>query len=329
MTETLEFAGSRPAFVREADVRTGLTLKRAIAGLAAALRRAAADELVSRPRVRIVPPAKVGAWLHTLRAGAAGLEISGGKDYSSVGFDTPAMWVTVISQRTGRLLALVEAEHLSHLRTAAVAAVATDLLAPPAPWTLAHFGVGEISEQLVRAMLEVRPSLRRVLLVRRRRQAAPPEWLSALPSGVEARLVDPAEAMAEAELATTATSSKTPVIPAGAAMPRLRHINLMGSNHASRREIDAELAGRCLRPRGFLVADDPVQAAEEAGDFRAPNPEVAWETVPSLARLAREPALAREGEVELTAFKSVGTGLMDLLVVAVLLGDLGILPEPL
>jgi ornithine cyclodeaminase/alanine dehydrogenase-like protein (mu-crystallin family) len=328
MVSTIEFAGSRPALVRESDVRSGLSLRQAIEGLTEALRESGGEEPVSMPRVRIVPREKDRAWLHTLRAGAGGRGIAGGKDYTSIGFDTPSLWVTVVSQRTGRLLALVEAEHLSRLRTAAVTAVATDLLAPPVPRTLAHFGVGKISEQLIRGILEVRPSVRQVFVVRRREGAPPPEWLAALPVGVEARITGAEEALADAEIVTTATSSKSPVIPAGAAMPRLRHLNLVGSNHPARREIDADLARRCLPPRGLLAADDPAQAAEEAGDFRPPNPEVAWETVPSLARLARDPGnLERRGSVELTAFKSVGIGLMDLLVAAVLLANLGVLPE--
>lgn len=329
MITTLEFAGGRPAVVREADVRAGLSLRQAITGLSGALRESADEGLASQPRVRIVPPAKERAWLHTLRAGVAGWGVSGGKDYTSIGFDTPSLWVTVVSQRTGRLLALIEADHLSRLRTAAVTAVATDLLAPPAPETLAHFGVGKISEQLVRGMLEVRPSLRRVLLVRRREGAAPPEWLTALPAGVEARIADAGEALTGAEIVTTATSSRTPAIPAGAATPRLRHLNLLGSNHPARREIDADLARRCVPPRALLVADDPAQAAEEAGDFQPPNPEVAWNVVPSLAQLVREPRIAvHRGPVELSVFKSVGTGLMDLMVAAVLLRNLGVLPEP-
>lgn len=329
MITTLDFARSRPALVREADVRAGLSIGQAIADLAETLRGSAGAGLDSQPRVRVVPPAKERAWLHTLRAGAAGWGIAGGKDYTSIGFETPALWMTVVSQQSGRLLALIEAEHLSHLRTAAVTAVATDLLAPPAPVTLAHFGVGKISEQLVRAMLEVRPSLRRILLVRHRQGAAPPEWLHELPAGIEAHVVSCAEALAAAEMVTTATNSKSPVILAGAALPRLRHLNLVGSNHKARREIDVDLARRCAPPSGLLVADDPAQAAQEAGDFQPPNPELVWEKIPSLAQLASDPAIGdRRGTVELTVFKSVGTGLMDLLVAALLLRNLGLLPEP-
>jgi ornithine cyclodeaminase/alanine dehydrogenase-like protein (mu-crystallin family) len=329
MTSTIEFAGGHPALVREAEVRNSLSLRQAIDGLRRVLEGAADGELVSLPRVRVVPPGKDRAWLHTLRAGAAGLGLAGGKDYTSVGFETPSLWMTVVSQRTGRLVALVEAQHLTLVRTAAVTALATDLLAPPAPATLAHFGVGKISEQLVRGVLEVRPSLRRLHLVRRRGGAPAPDWVAELPAEVEVRITSPEEALAAADVVTTATSSKTPVIPTGAAMPHLRHLNLVGSNHPARREIDADLAGRCASPSCLLVTDDPAQAALEAGDFLPPNPSVNWQSVPSLERLVRDPAVrGRRDAVELTAFESVGTGLMDLLVTAVLLENLGLLPEP-
>lgn len=316
--------------MRESQVQDGLPLRQAIDGLFDALKGSAQEELISQPRVRIVPKGHDLAWLHTLRAGVTSWGVVGGKDYTSIGFETPCLFVTLLSLRTGRPIALIEAEHLTRLRTAAVTAVATRLLAPPEPLTLAHFGVGKISEPLVRAMIEVRPSLRRVLLVRRQQSAPPPDWLRTLPPNVvEARLVTAAEALAEADLATTATNSKAPVIPAGARLPRLKHLNLVGSNHPKRREIELDLARRCLPPRGLLVADDPAQAASEAGDFMSPSLRVQWKAVPSLAQLVRDPGIgARRDEVELTAFKSVGIGLMDLLVGAVLLKRLGLLPEP-
>lgn len=101
MPSTVELSGSNPALVSESDVREGLSLRDAIAGLRGAFEETSAGDLISVPRVRVVPLQKDRAWLHTLRAGATGLGIAGGKDYSSIGFETPAMWMTVVSQRTG------------------------------------------------------------------------------------------------------------------------------------------------------------------------------------------------------------------------------------
>jgi ornithine cyclodeaminase len=270
--------------------------------------------------------------MHTLRARFDPWGIAGGKDYTSVAFEVPAAWATVIDGGSGRLLALIEAQYLNLVRTAAVTAVATDLLAPSEPAVLAHFGAGKISEPLVRAILHVRPSIRSVLLVRRSRERGAPAWLTELGPGIRGELVTAEEAVARAELATTATNSTQPVIPEGASLPRLRHLNLVGSNHLKRREIGADLALRCLPAEGgLLVADDPEQAAEEAGDF-APLVDAGrldWKAVPSLAQLLRGNAPRAEARAAaLTAFKSVGIGLMDLLVAGSLLRRLGALRPP-
>lgn len=325
--ESIDFAGGRLAVVRELQVERALPLPQAIHELAATLRSTPEDQLHNAPRVRVVPRQRGAVWLHTLRAALPLAGLAGGKDYTSIGFETPALWVTVVSLRSGLPIALVEADYLSRVRTAAVTAVATDLLAPSTPRTLAHFGVGKISELLVRALLEVRPSLARVLLVRRQAELPPPEWVTHLPPAVEVQVVSAEAALEQAEVVTTATNSKTPVIPAGARLPLLRHLNLVGSNHPDRREIDADLMHTFLPPSGLVAADDPAQAATEAGELIAMGSAVDWKSLPSLAGLARDPALqAQAKSAGRTAFKSVGVGAMDLAMAAAVLRRLGVLP---
>ena len=180
-------------------------------------------------------------------------------------------------------------------------------------------------------MLEVRPTLGRILLVRRDRLRGLPDWASSLGGEVEISLADTRGALAEAELLTTATNSRKSVIPAGAETPRLRHVNLVGANHLKRSEIREDFARRCVRPQGFLVVDDPDQAAVEAGDFAslAAAGEHSWESVPSLPAIVADPGRIEEvGAAGLTAFKSVGVGLMDLVIAAGLLARLGLLQLP-
>lgn len=324
--DRIDFCGTTLALVREKQVRAALSIADALADLRSAFRTRHAEEAVNQPRVRVTSRQRDRAWLHTLRAGFPGWGVAGGKDYTSIGFETPAMWATVVDTGSGLPIALIEAAHLSNVRTAAVTALATDLLAPPDPVCLAHFGVGKISEQLVRAVLLVRPSIEKVLLVRRDVSKGDPDWVASLGDQIDSRLAETSEALAEADLVTTATNSKKPVIPAGAAIPRLRHLNLVGANHLKRREIAEDLARRCLASDGLLVADDPGQAAREAGDFASlvKSGELRWESIRSLPSLVADPG-PRSGAFELTIFKSVGLGLMDLVVAAGMLRRLGLL----
>ena len=139
---------------------------------------------------------------------------------------------------------------------------------------------------------------------------------------------DATSALTEADLVTTATSSRTPVVPSDVHMPALRHVNLVGSNHLKRREISDELARRCLPPDGYLVVDDRRQAALEAGDFaaRVKSGEFSWDDVPTLAQLLEDPAeKEKAAKAKLTAFKSVGIGLMDLAIAGGVLRRMGLL----
>ncbi len=321
--QRVSFAGGDVWLVPEAFVEEALDLPRALAAVREAFLAHGRGEAVNVPRIRVEGRGRGEAWQHTLRAALGSPALVGGKDYTSVGFELGANWVSVCSRRTGRLLALIEAAHLSRTRTAAVVALATDLLASPAPKVLAHFGAGRISEGLVSGVLQVRPSIEEVRLVRRREE--PPAWLGALP--VRARLAKVEEALDGAEIVTTATSSRTPVIPPGTRMAG-RHWNLAGANHPGRRELDGELAGECLPERGgFLVVEAREQAALEASEFLGLAMEgmLEWSRVPTLGEVlggvAPVPASATH-----TVFKSVGVGLADMAAAAVVLQALGVEP---
>lgn len=330
MIEKIEFAQNVVAIVREADVKDHLSLDDAVIDLRLALKELALEQAVNCPRTRVEWPLRENAWLHTLRAGLSKWGVAGGKDYTSLGFDTPAMWATVVDLKSGLPVAFVEADYLSRLRTAATTAIATNLLAPPNADSLAHFGVGKISELLVTAVLKVRPSIRRVFLVRRDLSKEVPGWISELESQLECKLTSANQALSEADLITTATSSAKPVIPSHAAIPRLRHLNLIGSNHLKRREISDDLARRCLPPDGYLVVDDQRQATLEAGDFTAlkQSGQLTWDHVPTLAQLLVDPEEQQKAaKATLTAFKSVGIGLTDLALATGVLRRMGVLSD--
>lgn len=330
LVEKIQFAGNIVAIVREADVKGHLSLEDAVEDLRLALTELGLKQAVNCPRTRVEWPHRGNAWLHTLRAGLSKWGVAGGKDYTSLGFETPAMWATVVDLKSGLPVAFVEADYLSRLRTAATTAIATDLLAPRDPGSLGHFGVGKISEFLVKAVLKVRPSIRRVLFVRRDLTKKVPEWIVELESRLECKLTSADQALNEADLITTATSSDKPVIPSHAAVPRVRHLNLIGSNHLKRREISDDVALRCLPPAGYLVVDDQRQATLEAGDFTAleQSGQLTWDHVPTLAQLIVDPKEQQKAaKATLTAFKSVGIGLTDLALATGVLRRMGVLSD--
>jgi len=337
--QKVEFVGTKVAIVLEEHIRLHLDLDVAMADLRSGFVAWREHRAVNQPRIRIdwqgchaTPGQKpLGyAWLHTLRAGLVESGIVGGKDYASLGFDVPAMWVTVVDARTGKPIAFMESDYLSRVRTAASAAIATELLAPGDVTSLAHFGAGKISEPLVRAILKVRPTIKHVCVVRGSQEKGSPAWLSALGEGITGVLTDRERALEMAEIITTATSSSVPVVPDGSKYPHLRHLNLMGANHWKRREIGEELARRCLPANGgYLVVDDAKQAETEAGDFRflSENDDLDWSATPTLALLlANENARKKAAQARPTAFKCVGIGLMDLAVAGGVLRRMGLLP---
>jgi ornithine cyclodeaminase/alanine dehydrogenase-like protein (mu-crystallin family) len=330
--EEIEFAGGHISLVREEQVQELLSLDDAIDDLRDALRAQARQQTVNRSRVRVETRRRGSAWLHTKRAGMANWNVAGGKDYTSIGFETPSMWATVVDTRVGLPLALIEANHLSRVGTAAITAIATDLLAPTAATCLAHFGAGKISQLLVRAVLKVRPSVQRICLVRHDFSKGVPDWLDQLGGGsVQVELSDASSALIGADLVTTATSSRIPVIPTKAEMPKARHINLIGSNHIKRREIDDDLARRCLPPGGYLVVEDTCQVRLEAGDFAALEQSGAfnWDDIPTVGHLLESEAEKQQArKANFTAFKSVGLGLTDLALATGVLRRLGLLTGP-
>jgi hypothetical protein len=87
--EKIEFANAKVAIIREAQVRQCLSLEDAMIDLRSALRAVARELAVTCPRVRVRAKNRDAAWLHTLRGGIESWEIAGGKDYTSLGFDTP------------------------------------------------------------------------------------------------------------------------------------------------------------------------------------------------------------------------------------------------
>lgn len=193
---------------------------------------------------------------------------------------------------------------LTTLRTAAVSALALDLLAPPDASRMLIVGTGALAPKFAQAHASVRairelliwgrtPEKAVVLAERLRREGHP-----------AAPVTDLAAAARCADIVSCMTLSSTPVIR-GEWLKDGAHLDLVGSFRPDMREADDQAIAA-----GGLVVDTDV-ANEESGDLIEPLRAgyIDRRTIPDLGAVVRG-AKPRKGRI--TIFKSVGTALSDL-----------------
>lgn len=228
------------------------------------------------------------------------------------------MWITVFSGETGRMTGVLCGKALSLWKTGATAAVATRHLARGDAACAAIVGTGRYAlVQLqclatVRALDEVRCFSRDAS----KREAFVREARAALP-GLRIVAADTArDAVREADVVTTITTSPSPVVE-GAWLANGSHCNAMGQHAPATREIDTA----AVRNAAVFV-DAREQAFAEKGEILLPIVEGA---------IAREHVQGELGEViagriagrtsaeQRTLFCSGGTALEYMTLCAMLL----------
>jgi alanine dehydrogenase len=216
--------------------------------------------------------------------------------------------LVLFSYTDGRVLAVVEAFAFGQLRTAAVAGLATKLLARADARTFALLGTGRQALSQARAVASVR-SIEQIRCFGR-----DPDRRSALATRIEDELgvevqqfADADEAAAGAAVITTITRAAEPVLHA-AGIARGAHINAMGSIVPNRRELDTEAVALADR----VVVDSLEQAGTDAGELLAAQAAGVLDR-PSICSLAEVAGAERpvRGTHEITLFKSLGVGLAD------------------
>ena len=228
-------------------------------------------------------------------------------DNAHRGLPTVNAAYVLLSGQTGESLAWIDGRALTLIRTAAVSALAADLLAPAAPEVLLVVGTGALSRYFVEGHLAVR-RYRSVLIWGRdtSKAAAAARDLSARGWPVRA-VADLESAARSADLISCVTSAEQPLIH-GAWLKAECHLDLVGSFKPAMREVDDD----CLR--GAFIAVDTLAALEESGDLIGPLARnvVAHESISLLgALMASRAPVPRPHR---TVFKSVGVAHADLAV---------------
>jgi ornithine cyclodeaminase/alanine dehydrogenase-like protein (mu-crystallin family) len=198
------------------------------------------------------------------------------------GLDTHLGAVILHSGETGEPLAFMNAAAITAIRTAAVSAVATNLLARKDASVLAIIGTGVQG----RSHREAIPLVRDIREIR----------MCGRGESVQ-------DAVRGADIIVTATSAKEPIlrydwIAEGA------HVNAVGSSVASARELEADLVEKAA-----LFVDRRESTINESGDYlAAKNAAIRGEIGDLLAGKID----GRKSEREITLFKSLGLAVEDL-----------------
>ncbi len=198
--------------------------------------------------------------------------------------------------------ALLDGIALTSVRTAAVSAVAVDLLAEPDAERLVVFGTGPQAQSHIEAFRAVRP-VQDVVVVGRNA-----ERTQALAAQYPFARVGTPDDVSSADLVACCTSSRTPVFD-GAKVPEHATVVAVGSHEPDAREVDDVLIGRST-----VVVEGIGAATREAGDvvLAMKSGVLAADDLVPLAELAQGRTVASGPRL----FKSVGMAWEDLVVAA-------------
>lgn len=225
-------------------------------------------------------------------------------------YDSHQGVVLLFETHNGRLLAIVDATSVTAIRTAAVSALATRLLALESAGDLAILGSGTEARTHLEAMLAVRPLRRVRVWSRHAENAARFAAVESERHGIKVEVLpDARAAVAGADLICTTTAAAEPVL-AGAWIAPGAHINAVGSSVASARELDTAAVARSR-----LFVDRRESALNEAGDFLIPKKEGAFgdeHIAGELGEVLLGSVAGRRAPEEVTLFKSLGLAIEDL-----------------
>jgi ornithine cyclodeaminase/alanine dehydrogenase-like protein (mu-crystallin family) len=210
---------------------------------------------------------------------------------------------TLLDGETLTPLAILDGAAVTTLRTAAVSALAVDLLAARDASRLVVFGTGPQARSHIAAIRVVRP-ITEITVVGRNLART-----TAFASSVDGQVGAPAD-VASADVVVCATTARTPLFD-GATLPSGVTVVAVGSHEPNVREVDDRTV--CA---STVVVEARRSALREAGDVVLPlaagifNPD----TLVCLANLVRGEAEIDRARPRL--FKSVGMAWEDLVIAA-------------
>ncbi len=231
-------------------------------------------------------------------------------DNPTRGLDAHQGTVTLFDGETGVPTAILDASAITAIRTAAVTAVATDVLARADARTLAILGAGVQGRAHLRALAGVRDfgEVRVFAPTRAHAQAVIDE---AGPAGAGVSVTPSAgDAVRGADVVVAATNSPRPVLQRAWLKPGA-HVNAVGASTPRAKEIDTATVAASA-----LFCDSRESVLAEAGEFQLA---VTEGLIPGEEHIRAElgevlagTAPGRRDDGELTLFRSLGIAVEDL-----------------
>jgi len=231
-------------------------------------------------------------------------------DNPTRGLDAHQGTVTLFDGETGVPTAILDASAITAIRTAAVTAVATDVLARADARTLAILGAGVQGRAHLRALAGVRDfgEVRVFAPTRAHAQAVIDE---AGPAGAGLSVTPSAgDAVRGADVVVAATNSPRPVLQRAWLKPGA-HVNAVGASTPRAQEIDTATVAASA-----LFCDSRESVLAEAGEFQLA---VTEGLIPGEEHIRAElgevlagTAPGRRDDGELTLFRSLGIAVEDL-----------------
>jgi ornithine cyclodeaminase/alanine dehydrogenase-like protein (mu-crystallin family) len=209
--------------------------------------------------------------------------------------DIPTHMATIflVDPETGRPLAVMDGRLITEMRTAAVSAAATKLLASPHAKVLAILGSGVQARSHAQALQIVR-NFEEIRMWSPTREHA-----ERFAREIDAKAMSAEEAVDEADVIVTATNSKMSILR-GAWLKPGCHVNAVGACRPDWRELDDDAMAN------VVFVDSREGAMKESGDVILSGAKIYAELGDALA--GKVPARASET----TIFKSLGMAVEDI-----------------
>jgi len=286
-----------PLYLTEAEVGELLTPAEALAAVEPSFARLAAGEIENAPRARLAIPDGVFAVMPCVDRG---LGYAGLKTYAWTPDGTPFL-VVLMSLDEPKVEAIIEADRLGQLRTAAASAVAAKHLARDGATSLGVIGCGRQGASHVTALRGMFPEV--VAYCR------DPKRLAKFCAEHKCTAAESHSEAAACDVVVTATASRDPVVRGEWLQPGALVIGV-GANEPDARELDNVVLERA----SFVCTDSRAQARLEAGDLIEPVERgvLDWLEVHELHEVVTGALAGRSDDSDIVLFKSNGIPAWDI-----------------